>query len=427
MDYNQIATKAILPTVKQYTRKAAPITERLITLMALFERSDGNGEVNIHYNNYIYTLESFFDKSGGIDDWLVLTNNQYIVGSQSKAYKAGKKLIYLIDKVIASVYASPLPEVEVSADDILLQKHIFYGLNKQVNNSGFSKFRIPLLLRQIKGQAGDAIVFTNHHKQRSLCLRNVGRDYNTFSLLPSKLRKYTDTPFETDLDTAVQSIMLNTVFNIYKVYQEESVLGFTPYKVEEYQRSNLFYYKKLRKDFKVTYTLIRDKQKIREAVKKELQLPTVDDAKQRITKLFYGGYAKNDRDINRSYTLRQLFTESRRLISIISRYIKTLDDRLPIKRFVTERFNEAKAAGKKPSYRSKISYFIEYQESLIRNEMVGFAKMKGLRVKEVHDAIYTDKPIDKKELKMYIYHRTGMDILAGVKTDYQQSKKDAYI
>jgi hypothetical protein len=159
MDYNQIAKTAIVPFVKQYTRKSNVITEKLISLLVLFEKADANDEIQVHYNDYIYPLKSFFDKSGGLNNWLIPANKQYIVGKQSRTFRAGPNLLMLMDAILAVVQMQPLPQVtSIASDDILIKKIIFYRLAKLVGRKKkFSMFRLPLLLKQVKGTYGNFI------------------------------------------------------------------------------------------------------------------------------------------------------------------------------------------------------------------------------------------------------------------------------
>lgn len=384
MTVREIALETLEEELKQYTQRPKPLAKTFLELIV--NQKDNKG---LH-SCYLNPLQNFFSKSNtpNKEEYLKQVSNSYQVSVKSKKYTQGKELKRLKDKIILDINLSDIKEEEPKDTDILIHK------DNLKNLKSFS------IITKIQSKHKELYSIPLEAKQEAVYFNYVGRQYNNFNRMSKADRLLTNTPYEIDLSSAVQTLYVNQYALIKDISYLEALKIFPSHK--EY---------------------IQNKQAIREKLSVQ-ENKSIDDIKKELTKISFRGGSNNYTGIYLG-----LFNETKIISKTVLDLINKMDDRLPIKKFITERYKkkdqerkqEIKAqkekiekTGKKEklikniTFRSKLAFWYEYQESIIRDTMLDY--VDDTNTKQVHDAIYISKEIDKKKLQGHIESETGFII-----------------
>lgn len=361
MTTKQIALSTLVQELKQFTQRPYPLVNSLLNL--LITQQDNKP---LH-SDYITPLKGFFKKVNK-EDYIKQVSNSYTVGKTSKKYLQGKELKRLKNKIIQEITLSALPINTSTNTDILIHK----------DNLQHLKDFWPVM--KITSTVNDFYSILLEAKQESVYFDFTGRQYNNFNRLSQHDRKLTNTPYEIDLSSSVQNLFINQYAFIKSISYEEALEKFPAHK--EY---------------------ITKKQQTRDRVAKE-ENKTIVQIKKDITKISFRGGTEKDYN---GFMLK-LFKETQEVTKPILELINRIDNRTPIKNHIIQRTN-SKHPNNSYKFRTKLFFWYEYQENIIRQAMLDF--INNPNTKQVHDAIYTEEELhNKEELKEYINEQTGFTV-----------------
>jgi len=169
--------------------KSAYYEKLAYSLLFALEEYSSYQRINTETLTKIKPIKDVFEKDRA---------NNYSVGHHNQGYKVTEELSDIVNSITTQM------TLNKNHFDVINTSYECFTISQEEFSKASSEIK-AILLPQIAGVTEQQDYFFFNHKD----YQTEGRTYSTFSALNQTVKKMTDTPYEIDISSAVQSLMLS--------------------------------------------------------------------------------------------------------------------------------------------------------------------------------------------------------------------------